>query len=201
MDPWQSTSLRVNLFRNNVSDLIEAAPIARRTNGQSVFTYFNVDEVITQGVETEFRFRVLNHVSGSFGYQFLDAVRKIERERTVQNNEGEVVEVTEVHFRPMFNRSKHSANVKLFYESRNGWGANIRGTLRGRYGQSDSNGNEFVDDDEYENGYTLWNTALSKEFEGGLTLQTGIDNLLGYTNSSQPNLSGRLWYAQLSIEF
>jgi len=28
----------------------------------------------------------------------------------------------------MFNRSKHSGNVKLFYESANGWGANIRGS-------------------------------------------------------------------------
>lgn len=201
VDPVEKIRVRFNLFRNNVTDLIETAPVAQKTNGQSVFTYFNVDEVFTQGLETEVRLRLLENLTGSVGYQLLDANRRIERERTVQNEEGEVVEITEVSYRPMFNRSKHSGNVKLFYEHSNGWGANVRGTLRGKYGRSDSNGNGYVDSGEYEDGYTIWNAAISKRFDQGITLRSGVDNVFGYTNSNQPNLSGSLWYAQVSIEF
>ena len=201
LDPSPALRFRINAFRNSVDDLIETAPVARRTNGQSVFTYFNVDEVYTQGFETEVRFTISDEISGSAGYQFLDARRKIERDRTIQNEQGEVVEVTEVSYRPMFNRSKHSGNVKLFYESANGWGANIRGTLRGQYGLNDANGNGFVNPDEYEKGYSVWNIALSKRFRHNITLRTGIDNLLGHTDTNQPYLSGRLWYTQLAIEF
>lgn len=201
IDPVSSVRLRVNLFQNRVSDLIETAPVARKTNGQSVFTYFNVDEVFTRGLESEVRVKITDQVRGSIGYQLLDAKRKIERDRTVQNEQGEVVQRTDVSFKPMFNRSRHSGNVKLFYESGNGWGANIRGSLRGRYGLFDSNGNEFVNDGEFVSGYTVWNAAVSKELFGSMTLQAGVDNLSDYTNINQPYLAGRLWYGQITLNF
>lgn len=201
MDPVDNLRLRINLFRNMVNDLIETAPVARKTNGQSVFTYFNVDEVVTQGLEAELRWKLGSHLNASFGYQLLDARRKVERERNVQNEEGEVVTRTDVSFRPMFNRSIHSGNVKLFYQSDNGWGANIRGMLRGRYGLFDTNGNDYVDSGEYETGYTVWNLAVSRSIGDYLTIQVGVDNLFSYTNVNQPYLAGRLWYTQLSINF
>ncbi|WP_158278582.1 TonB-dependent receptor [Rhodohalobacter mucosus] len=201
VDPLRNLRLRINFFRNNVSDLIETAPIARRTNGQSVFTYFNVDEVVTQGLEAEIRWSVSRNLNGSAGYQFLDANRRIERERTVQDSRGEVVQRTDVSFEPMFNRSRHSGNIRLFYETDSGWGANVRGTLRGRFGLFDSNGSGFVDGDEYEKGYTVWNAAVSRTFGNSVRLQAGADNLLGYTNINQPFLAGRLWYTQLSVQF
>lgn len=199
-DPLRSLRLRVNLFRNNVSDLIETAPVARRTNGQSVFTYFNVDEVITQGMEAEIRWTISRNVSGSAGYQFLDANRRIERERTVQDDQGEVIQKTEISFEPMFNRSRHSGNIRLFYDSDSGWGANIRGVLRGSFGLFDSNGSGFVDSDEFETGYTVWNAAVSRTIGDYLRLQAGTDNMLNYTNINQPYLAGRLWYTQISIQ-
>jgi len=201
LDPFQNIRLRVNLFRNNVSDLIETAPVARRTNGQSVFTYFNVDDVYTQGVETEFRIQFSQRLRGSIGYQLLDARRKIERERTVQNELGEVIQQTDISFEPMFNRSMHSGNFSLFFENGSGWGANLRGTLRGQFGLFDQNGNGFVDPNEYEPGYMVWNAAASREVGNTATIQIGADNILNYINVNQPHLAGRLWYGQLSIKF
>lgn len=201
LDPVDDVRVRINLFRNNVTDLIEAAAIARKTNGQSVFTYFNVDEVFTQGLETELRFSLTGRLRGTIGYQFLDARRKIERERMVQDDQGEVVQRTDVAFEPMFNRSRHSGNVRLFYETESGWGANIRGMLRGQYGLFDRNGNGFVDQDEYETGYTTWNIAVSRKLGESITFQAGADNLLNYTNINQPYLAGRLWYTQFSVQF
>lgn len=201
VDPVSNVRVRVNLFQNWVSDLIETAPVARKTNGQSVFTYFNVDEVIKRGFESEFRIAISDRLRGSIGYQLLDARRKIVENRTVQNEQGEVVERTDVSYEPMFNRSRHSGNVKLFYDTDSGWGVNIRGALRGQFGLFDSNGNEFVNSGEYVQGFTVWNAAVSKELLGGVTLQAGAENLFNYTNINQPYLAGRLWYGQVTMNF
>src|SRR6056297_360786 len=201
IDPVSNIRVRVNLFQNWVSDLIETAPVARKTNGQSVFTYFNVDEVITRGVESEIRVTISDRLRASAGYQLLDARRKIVEDRTVQDDQGEIVEQTDISYEPMFNRSRHSGNVKLFYEAENGWGANIRSTLRGQSGLFDSNGNEFVDDGEYVSGYSVWNAAVSKELIGNITIQAGTDNLFNYTHINQHYLAGRLWYGQVTMNF
>lgn len=201
IDPISNMRIRVNMFQNWVSDLIETAPVARKTNGQSIFTYFNVDEVITRGVESEVRVTISDRLRASAGYQLLDARRKIVEDRTVQDNQGEVMVRTDVSYEPMFNRSRHSGNVKVFYESGNGWGANVRGSLRGRYGLFDSNGNEFVDEGEYVPGYNVWNAAVSKELFGSITLQAGVDNITDYSNINQPYLAGRLWYGQITMNF
>jgi len=200
IDPVTDVRIRVNIFQNRVNDLIETAPVARKTNGQLVFTYFNVDEVFTRGLESEIRVRITDHIRGSVGYQLLDARRKIEKELTVQDDRGEVVQRTDISYKPMLNRSRNSGIVKLFYESGSGWGANIRGSFRGRFGL-DSNGNGYAEDGEYEQGYTVWNAAVSKEFFGTMTLQAGVDNIHDYKDENQPYLAGRLYYGQFSINF
>src|SRR6056297_1078871 len=200
IDPVTDVRIRVNIFQNRVNDLIETAPVARKTNGQLVFTYFNVDEVFTRGLESEIRVRITDHIRGSVGYQLLDARRKIEKELTVQDDRGEVVQRTDISYKPMLNRSRNSGIVKLFYESGSGWGANIRGSFRGRFGL-DSNGNGYAEDGEYEQGYTVWNAAVSKEFFGTMTLQAGVDNIYDYKDENQPYLAGRLWYGQVTMNF
>ena len=131
LDVTERIRWRINLFRNNVTDLIETAPIARKTNGQSVFSYFNLHDVYTQGIETELRWTVSSNIHASIGYQFLDARRLFEEERTVQDDQGELVTRTLSSYEPMFNRSKHSGNVKIFYDNAAGWGTTIRGMYRG----------------------------------------------------------------------
>lgn len=190
---------RVNLFRNNVTDLIETAPIARKTNGQSVFSYFNLHDVYTQGIESELRWTVNSNIQASVGYQLLDAKRLFEEERTVQDDRGEVITRTFSSYEPMFNRSKHSGNVKFFYDNAAGWGATIRGIYRGEYGLYDSNGNGFVNNSEYEPSYMVWNASVSKELFNDYNLQLGVDNLFNHRNINIPNLPGRIWYMQASV--
>src|SRR5699024_5770703 len=113
--PTDQLTIRINGFRNNVDDLIESAPVATKNNGQSIFTYFNLDEVYTQGIETQLRWQPSNQLELSAGYQLLDARRKVSETRDIVNDQGEVVERESSSYEPMFNRSRHSANVKLFY--------------------------------------------------------------------------------------
>ena len=196
---------RTNLFWNHVTDLIEIAPIARRTTGQSVFTYFNLDEVITRGGEAEIRVLLAESWTVLAGYQFLDARRLIETTKTVQDDEGELIQVTEKRFEPMFNRSAHTGNIRVFYQGIDGWKGALKGTFRGRYGLFDRNANGFADQDEYESASMIWDLSAGKTIRfqtpqtPELTLRTGIDNLLDYTDINQPFYAGRLWYVQLQV--
>ncbi|MDZ7936429.1 MAG: TonB-dependent receptor [Emticicia sp.] len=49
----QGFKASVNFFRNDIRDLIETQVVARKTNGQNVFSYRNLSEVFTQGLELE----------------------------------------------------------------------------------------------------------------------------------------------------
>ena len=51
LKPISNLKLNINLFRNNIENLIDTRVIARKTNGQNVFSYYNVNEVYTQGLE------------------------------------------------------------------------------------------------------------------------------------------------------
>ncbi|NBC02103.1 MAG: TonB-dependent receptor [Bacteroidetes bacterium] len=201
IDVTEAIRWRINIFRNNVTDLIETAPIARKTNGQSVFSYFNLHDVYTQGIETELRWNLNSNFQASAGYQFLDARRLFEEERTVQDNQGEIVTRSFSSYEPMFNRSKHSGNLKLFYDNAAGWGATLRGVYRGKYGLFDSNGNGYVNEQEYEPAYMLWNSSVSKQLFDKTNLQAGVENLFNHTNMNTPNLPGRIWYIQASIRY
>lgn len=200
--PTETLELRINLFHNDVGDLIESAPIATKNNGQSIYSYFNLEDVYTRGIETQFRWEPNRQFQLSAGYQLLDARRKIAGTRTVQNDQGEVVEKNFSSFKPMFNRSKHTANLKLYYF----WeeldlDANIRGNWHGQYGRTDTNGNSYVDDDEYEDNYMIWDTALAKTFRDRYTLRLGIDNVLDFTRPADLSyLSGRIFYARVSLQ-
>ncbi|WP_138431486.1 TonB-dependent receptor [Fodinibius saliphilus] len=202
LHPRKQLSLQLNFFRNNVDDLIETAPIAHKTNGQSVFSYLNLEEVYTQGIEAQLRWTPIRQLKITGGYQLLDARRKIEQSRTVQDDNGEVIEKNVVSYKPMFNRSKHSANLKIFYR----WetldiNANIRGNWHGKYGLIDINGNNFVDGDEYSDSFIIWKTAISKTFNNRFTLQLGIDNLFGFTRPGNLSyLPGRKFYGKLSLQ-
>lgn len=200
--PAEDLELRVNLFHNDVSNLIESAPVATKNNGQPVYTYFNLEEVYTRGVETQLRWELSGRLEIAAGYQLLDARRKIEETQTVQDEDGEVIEKEFSSYEPMFNRSRHSANIKMYYF----WDAldldgNIRGSWHGKYGRIDANGNRYVDPHEYEDGYMVWDASVAKTVNERYTLRLGIDNLFDFTRPADlSHLPGRLFYAQLSLQ-
>ena len=53
VEPVDGLVVKVNGFHNEVRDLIETQPVAVKTSGQQVFTYFNLDRIYTRGVEAE----------------------------------------------------------------------------------------------------------------------------------------------------
>jgi len=223
MFPFDGIQLRINAFRNNVQDLIETQRIAVKNNGQSVYSYFNLNKIYTQGIESELRFtpQSLNDLRIAFGYQFLDARREITRQFD-DVVDGRVVTVTEKDYIPMLSRSKHTFNAKFFYTLEElGIESSLRFQFRGKYWFADYNNNNRIDDNEYalkvnpvEQGgpyafrymagilnKTFINASLAKTFFNNYRLQVGVDNLTNYTNNQfLPSNPGTTFYAQLNIQ-
>ena len=206
--------INVNAFRNDVDNLIQTQAIARKTNGQNVFSYLNLNKAFTQGIETDITKQITldkHQLSFSLGYQFLEAkdkdvVEELERGEVFRRNPETfvTVRVQPSEYEGLFNRSRHSGNVKLFYENtKNNVTTSLRGIYRSRYGFADYNGNGIADvDNEFVQGYMTWNISVSKEFKEHFRLQTGIDNAFDFTNKTQiPNLAGRLMWVSLSVNF
>ncbi len=208
--PHKYVQWTMNFFYNDSKDLIETASVAIKTNGQSVYTYFNQARIYTRGMETDISIKLIKHLSFSMGYQYLEAKN---RQVIADIEDGkyftrdpitlETTVLTKENYGGLFNRSKHMANWRLFYMNpKNGLGLSLRCIYRGTYGYGDTNGNNILDDNsEYVKGYALWNLSISKKIHKKVNLQTGIDNLFNYINPTYiTSIPGRVYYMSVNIE-
>jgi outer membrane receptor for ferrienterochelin and colicins len=201
--PLQKMKVDINLFRNMLQDMIDTQPVARKNNGQFVYSYRNLQEVITQGVELNVTYKLSTYWRLSAGYQYLDAFEPSVKERI---RAGEIYKrdaqtlvsrrVKPEEYGGLFNRSRHSANLKVFYTHPR-WEATMRLIYRGRYGWGDANGNLILDDkSEYVDAYVLCNMSFMYHLRR-YTLQAGIDNATDFRNEAfVPALAPRtFWFA------
>ncbi len=208
-NPSNQLKLEINLFRNDINDLIDYRVIANKINGQNVFSYFNLNKVYTQGIESTFNFRPNERLNFIIGYQFLEAKDK---DIKTSINNGEVFArkssnspsfiLQSKEYFGLYNRSKHTFNLKIFLEAKNDLKFNFRSKYRSKYGLFDSNGNDFLDTyDEFVKGYFDLDIAASKKINKSLTINFGIDNLLDYTDPSNiSNLPGRILYGRFNLK-
>jgi len=205
--PTTKTLIQLNAFRNNIDNLIEAAPIAQLITGQNAFSYFNIRSVITQGIEADAQITLLENLSLSAGYAFLDAkdmemLERIENgEIFKRNSQNQTRRVSRADYGGLFNRSRHSGNFKVNYRdnlTKINW--SLRAIYRGRFGFRDLNGNLILDDErEYAPGWVSINFTASKTLENGLFLELGGTNLLNTATPAQPNNPGRVLFLGIKI--
>jgi outer membrane receptor for ferrienterochelin and colicins len=201
-----------NLYRNNITNLIETAVIAIKTNGQSVFSYFNLNKVYTQGIETDLSYQVFKSLQVAGGFQYLEAYDQEVLDQIAagkvftkapETNLTRVIERSD--YEGLLGRSKYTYNIRVNYqENKTGINASIRAIYRGRYGYKDTDGNGIVNrDDEYTKGYVLVNASLSKPLlKDAIRVQLTAQNLLNYKDSQVIlNLPGRLIYAGIAYNF
>ena len=210
-----NTTIDINIFRNDLKNLIDTTPIALKTNGWQVYSYQNLKRVFTNGFDIAIKHQLSNTVNLSLGYQFLDAKDKdildqIKNEGIFAQDEETLqsYRISEKDYGGLFNRSKHTANFKVkFYDIYKGINANIRFLFTGKYGFADLNNNAILDlEKEYTDNYMLVNTTISKAFlNQKLKLKVGIDNILDFTyvkpDYTITSLPGRTFYTTINYTF
>lgn len=205
-------NVETGFFRNDIQNLIENFSLAfGRSNGQPIFSYHNVGKVYTQGIEASIRYRVIKNISLAAGYQFVDAkdkqvLKQIDENKLYKRdlNTYATSLVKRSDYFGLFNRSRHTANIKLEYDNdKAGWNVYARAVYRGQFGFSDMNGNNIADDPaEMLNGFWMLNIAVSKSFSGVFSIQCGAENILDYTNPARlSNIAGRLFFINLNYSF
>ena len=202
--------LSLNVFRNNIEDLIDTRVIANKTNGQNVFSYYNVNEVYTQGLEFNTTWKLNNQLKITGGYQLLFAKDK-EAEKAFERGEvfaretpgSPSFKLEKQDYFGLYNRSRHMGNLKVFYSIPK-WklNTNVRVTYRSKYGLFDTNGNNYLDTyDDFVNGYTVTDFAINKTLYNNYQLGFGIDNIFNFTDTQNiTNIPGRIIYGTLNIQ-
>lgn len=204
----QNLTATFNIFRNDIENLIVTKIIANKASNAPVYSYFNVNSALTQGGEMELKYQLTKQLRVEAGYQFLitadkAVLRQIKAGQVFGKAPGSLlsVQLKRSDYGGLNDRSKHMANLKLFYEQAS-WFANLRGLYRSRWGVADVDGNLILNRaDEYAKGYVQLNISGGKSFCKGIRLQAGIDNVTNYHNEnylvSQP---GTTYYLSIAYQ-
>jgi len=199
----------VNAFYNLIDNLIDTQSVAQKINGQNIFSYTNFDKIFTYGIEFNSTYSFTKEFVVSLGYQYLIAKDKsvldnFEEHQYIRNSQLQTVEISKSDYFGLYNRSKHTANIKFAYTiPKIKTDINLRVFYRSKYGMFDTNNNNILDKyDKFVNDYFLTNLSISKYITDKLLLQSGANNLFDYKEPTQiPNLAGRQLFARIQYNF
>ena len=200
-------SLSTNLFSNSAKNLIDYRVIANKTNGQNVFSYYNVNNVSTFGFDINTKYKADNYFSFSIGYQLLyaydlDAIKAFENGEVYARltPTSPAFRLNKKDYFGLYNRSRHMGVFKINYNVLNKeFNANLRLKYRSKYGLYDSNSNNYLDKyDKFVNGHITANVNINKIISSKLTVSAGIENIFNYLDSENiSNLSGRIYFCRI----
>lgn len=200
----------LNLFRNDLTNMILTDVIAYKRNGGQIFSYFNVNRALTQGAEIDLEKKITSTFTIKTGYQFLyaadkDVLSAIRKGSVYQRDlvSGQVYRMRIADYGGLPNRSRHNANLKLTFENASGVFATTRVIYRSRWGTNDLDGNGLINrSDEYAKGYVQLNLSAGFSFSKKFRIMGGIDNLLGYKDIQfLPGNPGRVGYLDIQLNF
>jgi outer membrane receptor for ferrienterochelin and colicins len=147
----------------------------------------------------------------SSGYQLLYAFDKAAKNSfengevfARENPSSPSFELSKSDYFGLFNRSRHMANLKINYTNPiSNIDSSLRIKYRSKYGLLDSNGNGYLDSyDSFVNSYVVVDLGVNKKLNNNYYIGAGIDNLLNFTDTQNiTNISGRIIYAKLNIQF
>jgi outer membrane receptor for ferrienterochelin and colicins len=185
--PQRRARLGVNLFRNDLRDLIESVSLGfvatpaqladvlaregldqsfRPTLGRLLFTYRNVSNVVTQGVELDAEAAVTSTLSAGGAYTLLSA----------EDADSGV---------PLTGRHRHHGHARVsWHAARTGLRANLRGTFFSSWIAARATLPDGSIQDTVAPRFALWDASVSQRIGRGLSTFLAIDNL---ADSKDPN--------------
>ena len=143
------------------------------SSGVAVYTYGNIDDGVTEGVEME---AGVTHLGWRLDmkYSWLNAHR---------DGSGD----------PLIGRPDHSVSALIGYARPGGIRVSLNGTYTGRTPMRRTEvGTEWRD------GFLRFNTLLTQEITGDLQLVLGVDNVLNALEEEWPGFTGRHVYTGMS---
>jgi outer membrane receptor for ferrienterochelin and colicins len=209
-DVNEKLNFNINLFRNDIDNLIQVDIIAYRSNNAPVYSYFNVKKAFTQGAELQVQYVLGKYIQIQGGYQFLMTADKEDLQKikdgivfTRDLQTGNDTKVRRSDYAGLPNRSSHMLNAKLFYDNTaTGWSGSFRAIYRSRWGTYDKEGNGIINrSDEFAKGFVQLNIAAAKTIKH-FKIQAGIDNLFNYKDVlNLPAQPGIQPYVSLAYSF
>lgn len=205
--PNNRINVDVNLFRNQIKNLIDYKIIATKINGQNIFSYYNLNKVYTLGLEVNSTFKLKDNIDFAIGYQYLeakdnDAVNRIENGEVYAriNPRSSSFRIESNDYFGLYNRSKHNINSKITISTNNNFQIYFKSKYRSRYGLMDNNGNDILDNyDQFVNPFIISDLSISKKIKN-YTFTLGSDNLFDYSDPQNlPNNPGRIVYSKIII--
>jgi len=207
-EPNQKTFISVQVFRNDIKNLIQVEQVGSYVSGAQIFSYLNIGRAFTQGVELETKYHINQQWSWSGGYQYIITGDK---DQITQINNGTVYtrdangyskKLTLSDYLGLPNISKHKAQFKINYLTTNGLFANFRMVYRSRWAVNNINGNDVYDSgDTFAAGYVSLHTSVGKDYNNGISLQLGCDNISNYIDAlNLSNLPGRTFFATIKFQ-
>lgn len=210
-NPTDNITFDVNLFNNKVNDLIEWKLVAKDENNSNIYSYFNVNQVETKGLEFNSTYTKANNLEIKFGYQLLyaydtEVVKNIKNDSLYFARDPETltsIKLNKDDYFGLFSRSRHMWNIKLKYHLNKKTDLNTILTYRSKYALSDSNGNGILDTyDQFIDGYSLCDVGITYQISLLKTCQIGLKNIFGFTNPEFiSNITGRIYYISFKINF
>ncbi|MBK6860269.1 MAG: TonB-dependent receptor [Saprospiraceae bacterium] len=223
-DFHSKAQFEINLFRNDLKNLIETQAVAITKDLKTIYSYANIKKAYTQGIEASIRFKLKDCIQTELNSQVLFAKDK---EVLKAIEDGFVFgrdpvtklsyQISKSDYFGLYNRSRHTESIKLFYEnSKSNWNASLRLIYKSKFGisntagsvqgnvrpSSDANSNAILDRfDHFVSGYYLCNISISKLLYSKLKFQIGADNVFNYTDQDRiPNLFGRNLYITINYK-
>jgi outer membrane receptor for ferrienterochelin and colicins len=186
--PGRRARLGVNVFRNDVRDLIESVsvgfpatqaqldeileregldPSFRPALGRPLLTYRNLFDVVTQGVEMDTEVALTSELSTGGAYTFLSA------------RDGDTD-------RDLTGRHRHQGHVRVSWQPSRmrGFHASLRGTFFSSWIAARATLSSGAVQDTVAPRFALWDAFVSQRLARGLSAFVTVDNL---ADSQDPN--------------
>lgn len=206
-----SLTFSANFYRNDVDNLIQFVPLdedneedlrqLQEVSGVTpeqlavldAFINENIDEGVTQGVESLLRIQWIESFGTDFGYTFLDG-----RGRTFFPDRGFTVE------RELVGRSPHRITFRALLDHRP-WGLSawVRGTWMSSapftyIDEADESAEELAEPDDRIPAFVTFDVRVEKNLNRYLSLFAGGDNLLNAGDAQRLPLLPRGVYAGIN---
>ena len=168
--------IKLNFFNNHLKDMINSKFLNTSPEGIQYYTYENLTDAYTRGLEADFIYRFWSYFRLTGGYA-------LTKTRDVASG------------KPFFNRPENSARLKFDWNFEEpGFSGNVRWRYIGERRYSSITGEETT-----APWYAVWNARVEQRVYDPISVYFGIDNIFDYQNRLYVALPGRMIYAGIQI--